>query len=195
MAKRKPTAGTPPRFFETPAAFRKWLERHHATSDELLVGFYKRDSGRPSITWPESVDQALCFGWIDGVRRTLDENSYTIRFTPRRPRSNWSAVNIARIAELERMGLMRPQGRKAFEARNEATQRRYSYEQRKSIVLDPALQKRLQANKTAWKFLQEAPPSYRQLMTFWVMDAVAYDTRRRRLDKLIDASARGKRLL
>lgn len=184
-----------PLFFETPAAFRAWLEQHHATAAELLVGFHKRGSGRPSITWPESVDQALCFGWIDGIRRSLDEDSYTIRFTPRRPRSTWSAVNIGRVAELERLGLMRSAGRKAFEVRTPDKSGVYSYEQRKSIVLAPALEKRLKANKAAWRFLQEVAPSYRQLAIFWVMEAKADDTRRRRLDKLIDASARQQRLL
>lgn len=184
-----------PTFFETPAEFRKWLEQHHATARELLVGFWKKGSGRPSITWSESVDQALCFGWIDGVRRSVDEDSYTIRFTPRRPSSNWSAVNIARVKELERLKLMRPAGRQAFEARSAASSGTYSYEQRKSIVLDGALEKRLKANKAAWTFLQEVAPSYRQTAIFWVMSAKANDTRRRRLDKLIEASARQQRLI
>jgi uncharacterized protein YdeI (YjbR/CyaY-like superfamily) len=184
-----------PAFFETPAEFRKWLEQHHAAAKELLVGFWKKGSGRPSITWSESVDQALCFGWIDGVRRSVDDDSYSIRFTPRRPESNWSTVNIARVKELERLKLMRPAGRRAFEARSTANSGIYSYEQRKSIVLDAALEKRLKANKAAWTFLQEVAPSYRQLTIFWVMSAKADDTRRRRLDKLIEASARQQRLI
>src|SRR5512147_507837 len=114
-----------PTFFPTPADFRRWLKAHHATETELLVGFYKTGSGKPSITWPESVDQALCFGWIDGIRKSVDDVSYASRFTPRRPRSNWSAVNIRRVAVLTEQGLMQPAGLKAFAAREEA---RSSYE-------------------------------------------------------------------
>ncbi len=182
-------------YFETPADFRAWLEQHHGTASELLVGFHKKGSGRPSMTWSESVDQALCFGWIDGVRRSVDDERYTIRFTPRRPGSTWSAVNIAKVAELERLKLMRPAGRKAFEARTQARSQTYSYEQRKSVTLAPALEKRLRTNKAAWLFLQEVAPSYRQMVIFWIMSARGDDTRRRRLDKLIEASARQKRLL
>src|SRR5258708_35999652 len=118
-----------PHFFATPADFRKWLAKNHSSASELLVGFYKKDSGKPSITWPESVDQALCFGWIDGVRRRIDDVSYSIRFTPRKPRSVWSAVNIKRVEELSRQGLMRPAGVKAFEARQEERSGIYSFEQ------------------------------------------------------------------
>jgi uncharacterized protein YdeI (YjbR/CyaY-like superfamily) len=117
-----------PAFFESPSAFRQWLERNHDTASELLVGFYKRDSGRPSMTWPESVDQALCFGWIDGVRRRIDDVSYSIRFTPRRRRSVWSAINIGRATELGKLGLMQPAGSRAFEGRNADKSRIYAYE-------------------------------------------------------------------
>src|SRR5919204_4603501 len=119
-----------PTFFATPADFRAWLERHHDSVSELLVGFFKKGSGRPSITWPEAVDQALCFGWIDGVRRSVDEVSYANRFTPRRPRSHWSAVNVQRLEELRRLGLMHPAGLRAFEARSDERTATYSYEQR-----------------------------------------------------------------
>src|SRR5579872_1044345 len=126
-----PTKSPKPQFFATPAAWRAWLEKHHADSDELWVGFYKRDSGRPSITWPESVDGALCFGWIDGVRKSVDSTSYKIRFTPRKARSIWSAVNVKRAAELAKLGLMHSAGLAALEKRTGARTEIYSYEQRK----------------------------------------------------------------
>src|SRR5882672_10237126 len=128
-----------PKFFATPTAWRDWLEKHHAGQKELLVGFYKKDSGKPSITWPESVDGALSYGWIDGVRRRIDDISYSIRFTPRRPRSIWSTVNIKRVQDLTRDGLMRPAGIRAFEAREEARSGVYSFEQ-KNIQFENAQQ-------------------------------------------------------
>src|SRR6266566_814432 len=141
-----------PAFFPTPSDFRAWFEAHYDKFQELFVGFHKKDSGKPSITWPESVDVALCFGWIDGVRRNLNETSYMIRFTPRRPTSTWSSINIKRIRELTKMGLMHPAGLKAFAARSAKKSGIYAYEQRKSAQFTRELAKRFHANKTAWEF-------------------------------------------
>jgi uncharacterized protein YdeI (YjbR/CyaY-like superfamily) len=183
-----------PTFFPTPADFRKWLERNHETAGELLVGFYKKGSGRPSITWPESVDEALCFGWIDGIRRTIDHESYSIRFTPRRPRSNWSAVNIKRVAELTKLGRMRPAGLRAFEARDPDRSQIYSFEQSdEARTLSPEYQKKLEANKKAWAFLQSQAPYYQRVCAYWVMSAKKEETRLKRLAKLIEVSAKGQR--
>ncbi len=174
-----------PRFFASPAEFRAWLQEHHAVSQELWVGFHKRDSGRPSITWPESVDAALCFGWIDGVRKSLGDNSYVIRFTPRKPRSRWSAVNVDRARELAATGLMHPAGMKAFEQRVESA---YSYEQRRSPEFGTEDEKLFRANRKAWKFFQAQPPWYRRTATFWVVSAKKPETRTRRLLALIGDS-------
>jgi uncharacterized protein YdeI (YjbR/CyaY-like superfamily) len=182
------------RFFATPAAFRRWLEANHASHDELLVGFHKKGSGKRSITWPEAVDEALCFGWIDGVRKSIDEDSYTIRFTPRNERSTWSAVNIAHAAELLEKGRMRPAGIRAFERRSENRSQIYAYEQRDEAVLDRAAEREFRANEAAWTFFQAQPPWYRRTAIYWVMTAKKEDTRRRRLDTLIDDSAHGRRI-
>jgi uncharacterized protein YdeI (YjbR/CyaY-like superfamily) len=184
-----------PIFFETPAEFRAWLEEHHADETELLVGFHKKGTGRPSLTWPESVDQALCFGWIDGLRRSLGEHSYTIRFTPRKARSTWSAINIKRAEALIEEGLMRPNGVAAFERRSDDRSRIYAYEQRKQAKLDPAAEKELRANRKAWAFFSEQAPWYRRTATHWVISAKKEETRRRRLRQLIDDSAAGRRLV
>jgi uncharacterized protein YdeI (YjbR/CyaY-like superfamily) len=177
-----------PTFFETAADFRAWLEAHHEEADELWVGLYKRASGRASMTWPEAVDQALCFGWIDGVRKSIDELSYANRFTPRRPRSHWSAVNVRRVDELKRLGLMHPAGVKAFEARSDERTATYSYEQRHSAKLEPAQEHELRANKRAWEFFQAQAPWYRRVAVYWVVSAKREETRRRRLAALIAAS-------
>jgi uncharacterized protein YdeI (YjbR/CyaY-like superfamily) len=182
-----------PTFFPTPADFRAWLERHHATETELLVGYYKKGSGKPSITWPESVDEALCFGWIDGIRRRIDDESYSIRFTPRKPTSNWSSVNIERVAELREEGRMRPAGLAAFERRSEARSGIYSYEQRKAARFDADQEREFRANEAAWSFFQAQPPGYRQQSTYWVVSAKREDTRRKRLASLIELSAAGRR--
>jgi len=179
-----------PRFFATPDEWRAWLEEHHATEDELLVGFHKRGSGRPSLTWPESVDEALCFGWIDGVRRRIDDDSYSIRFTPRRPRSRWSRVNVARVAELTREGRMRPAGRAAFDARTE--EGTYSYEQQREATLDEPRERRLRADPAAWAYFSGQPPSYRRAAVHWVMSAKREETRDRRLEQLVSCSAHGR---
>jgi uncharacterized protein YdeI (YjbR/CyaY-like superfamily) len=184
-----------PVFFPTPADFRKWLEANHDTVPELLVGFYKKGSGRPSITWPESVDEALCFGWIDGVRRRIDDESYSIRFTPRRARSIWSLVNTKRVAELTRLGRMHAAGLRAFEARDPKRSGVYSFEQRqKDMTLAAEYATKLEANKKAWAFFQSQAPYYRRMASLWVMSAKKEETRLRRLATLIDDSAHGRRI-
>ncbi len=183
-----------PMFFETPAEFRDWLEEHHTDVAELLVGFHKKGSGRPSMTWPESVDQALCFGWIDGVRRGIDEHGYTIRFTPRKARSTWSRVNVKRAEELVEEGLMRPAGLAAFERRSDDRSGIYAYEQRKQAKLDPAAEKEFRADRKAWAFFSEQAPSYRRTATHWVISAKKEETRRKRLKTLIEDSAAGRTL-
>src|SRR5205085_2070698 len=149
-------------FFAQPAAFRAWLEKHHQIKREQWVGFHRKASGRPSITWPEAVDEALCFGWIDGIRRSLGDESYTIRFTPRKARSTWSAVNIRRVRELAAEGRMQPAGLKAFEARSEDRSAIYAYEQREAASLSPEQERELRADPKAWEFFQSRPPSYRR---------------------------------
>jgi uncharacterized protein YdeI (YjbR/CyaY-like superfamily) len=182
-----------PTFFRTPAAFREWLKKNHATRDELLVGFYKKDSGRPSITWPESVDQALCFGWIDGVRKNIDDVSYTIRFTPRRPGSIWSSVNINRAQALLEQGEMQPAGFNAFQARRENKSGIYSYEQRSVDLIEP-YNRLLKQNKTAWNFFQRQPTSYRKAVSWWIICAKKEETRLKRLQALMDYSMKEQRL-
>jgi uncharacterized protein YdeI (YjbR/CyaY-like superfamily) len=181
-----------PTFFATPSEFRAWLEANHDKSSELLVGFHKKGSGSPSITWPEAVDQALCFGWIDGVRRSIDDVSYANRFTPRKPRSNWSAVNVKRVGELTNLGLMHPAGLAAFDRRTEDRSGIYSYEQRHLARLDEGQERRFRANKRGWDFFQAQAPSYRKAAVWWVVSAKREETRRRRLTQLIEDSARGR---
>ena len=176
------------KFFKSPSDFRKWLHDNHASADELWVGFYKKGSGRQSITWPESVDEALCFGWIDGIRKSVDEESYTIRFTPRRPGSIWSAVNIKRAQALIDEGYMQPVGHAAFLARKENRSGIYSYEQRKD-QLDEPYQNLLRKNKTAWDFFHSQSPSYRKAAVWWVVSAKREETRLKRMAKLIEDSA------
>lgn len=182
-----------PTFFKAPDAFRTWLEKNHDRETELLVGFYKRDSGTPSITWPESVDEALCFGWIDGVRKSLGETSYTIRFTPRKAKSTWSAVNIKRAQDLLAAGRMQPAGLTAFEARDEARSRVYSFEQ-KNVKLSDEFETAFKANKKAWAYFQSQPPWYRRTASWWVISAKKEETRLRRLSTLIEDSAQGRRI-
>ena len=182
-----------PRFFKSPSAFRKWLAANHAKAKELWVGFHKKDSGKPSITWPESVDEALCFGWIDGVRKRIDAESYMIRFSPRKPSSIWSVVNIRNAEKLISEKRMQPAGLKAYEARKEYRSGIYSYEQRSPELVEPYAGK-LKRNKGAWKFFQAQPPSYRKMINWWIVSAKQEETRLKRLDKLIEASANGQRL-
>jgi uncharacterized protein YdeI (YjbR/CyaY-like superfamily) len=181
------------KFFRSSSEFRKWLEANHAKVQELWVGYYKKDSGKPSIAWPESVDEALCFGWIDGIRKSLDDVSYTIRFSPRKSRSTWSTVNIKRAQELAKNGLMQPAGLKAFEARQENRSGIYSYEQRTDQLPDPYA-KIFKKNKAAWDFFQSQPPSYRKAAGWFVLSAKKEETRLKRLEQLIADSAQGRRL-
>jgi len=163
-------------FFKTPADFREWLVKNHGTVQELWVGFYKKDSGKPSITWPESVDEALCFGWIDGVRKSVDETSYKIRFTPRKPVSVWSTVNIKRAQELIAEERMQPSGLRAFENRREDLERRYSYEQQGSKLAEE-YERKLRSNAKAWSFFQTQAPWYQRTASWWVMSAKKEETR------------------
>ncbi|QEH36582.1 hypothetical protein OJF2_51660 [Aquisphaera giovannonii] len=182
-----------PSFFETPAEFRAWLAENHATAAYLLVGFYKKGTGRKSITWPESVDEALCYGWIDGVRKGIDAESYTIRFTPRKPGSIWSSVNVRKIQELTEIGRMKPAGLAAFEARKEDRSGIYSHEQG-DVELPEPYQGLLRANPAAWAFFESQPPSYRKTASWWVTSAKKEETRRKRLDSLAAYSAKGERV-
>jgi uncharacterized protein YdeI (YjbR/CyaY-like superfamily) len=182
-----------PTFFPTPEDFRAWLDANHERETELLVGFYKKGTGKPSITWPESVDEALCYGWIDGVRRSLGDEAYSIRFTPRKQKSTWSAVNIARVGELIETGRMQPAGLKAFHAREESNSRIYAYE-KEATAFDAALEERFRANEKAWNFFQAQPPGYRKTSTHWVTSAKQEATRLRRLNKLIADSDQERRL-
>lgn len=179
-----------PIFFASPAEFRAWLDEHHARETELWVGFHKKGLGRVGITWPEAVDQALCFGWIDGVRKGIDADGYRIRFTPRRTRSIWSAVNVARAQELIDAGLMRPAGRAAFEGRAEARSAVYAYEQGEGVALGEAFERQFRADEAAWAFFQAQPAWYRKTATWWVVSAKQEETRRRRLATLIEDPAR-----
>ncbi len=180
-----------PVFFASAGRWRQWLSRHHAVESEVWVGFHKVASGKPSISWPEAVDEALCFGWIDGVRRSIDPTCYVIRFTPRRPGSKWSAVNVQRIAALEREGRVHPAGRTALQAWK-GRPSGYSYEERDQARLTPAQEKAFRADRQAWKYFQDQAPWYRRTATFWVVSAKKEATRERRLAALIAASARGE---
>jgi uncharacterized protein YdeI (YjbR/CyaY-like superfamily) len=183
-----------PQFFATPADWRKWLEENHDRETEVLVGFRKRESGKPSITWPESVDGALCFGWIDGVRRSLDASSYCIRFTPRRQRSFWSIVNIRRAEELIAQGLMQPAVLRAFEARKGERSGVYSFEQKDQIKFDKDQEREFKKNKAAWQFFQSQAPWYRRTATHWVTGAKREETKAKRLNTLIQDSAAARRI-
>lgn len=185
----------PPLFFVTAAHFRAWLEENHASVAELLVGFHKVGSGRPSVTWPEAVDEALCFGWIDGVRKRIDDVSYTIRFSPRRPGSIWSAVNVTRAEALAARGRMRPSGRRAFEGRSARKTGIYSFEQERPVELSPGETRAFRRHAAAWKYFSALPPGYRRTITYWVVSAKQAATRARRLAELMEACADGRRLL
>jgi uncharacterized protein YdeI (YjbR/CyaY-like superfamily) len=180
-------------FFRTPADLRKWFKKNHATAQELWVGFYKVGSGKPSITWPESVDEALAVGWIDGIRKTVDDESYKIRFTPRKKVSTWSAVNIRRVHALIDEKRMQPAGLKAFEARREYRSGIYSYEQRPTELVEP-YRSQMKRHKAAWAFFQAQPPSYRKTLTWFVLSAKQESTRLTRLERLIEACTDGRRL-
>lgn len=181
-------------FFVSAAAFRAWLEQHAGQAKELWVGFHKVGSGQPSLTWPESVDEALCFGWIDSLRKRIDESSYRIRFTPRRPRSVWSAVNLARVEVLVAEGRMRPAGLAAYARRTERTSRLYSYEQAGPAALTPEEQRQFQRPPRAWAYFESCAPGCRRTLLHWIASAKQPATRARRLAQLIAACADERRL-
>ena len=186
-------AGTP-QFFESATAFRSWLANHAVTVPELIVGFYKVGSGRPSMTWSESVDEALCFGWIDGVRKRIDDESYQIRFTPRKTTSIWSAINIAKFRDLQARGRMTPDGAKAFTHRKDEKSVIYAYEQEVTAQLSPQELQTFKREKTAWRYFEACPPSYKKVLLHWVTTAKKAETRGSRFGTLMDACAVGKRL-
>jgi uncharacterized protein YdeI (YjbR/CyaY-like superfamily) len=182
-------------FFKTPAAFRRWLERHHGRARELWVGFYKKDSGLGGITYQEALDEALCFGWIDGVRKSIDAESFGQRFTPRTKRSIWSAVNIRRVGELKKDGRMHEAGLQVFESRDPRRQQLYAYEQASGAAqFDAPLARQFKANRRAWTFFESQAPWYRRVTTWWVVSAKKPETRQKRLAQLIDDSAAGRRI-
>jgi uncharacterized protein YdeI (YjbR/CyaY-like superfamily) len=181
-----------PKFFTTPPRFRQWLEKNHDRANELLVGFHKKDSGKKSITYAEALDEALCFGWIDGVRKNLNETSYTIRFTPRKPKSIWSLVNVNHVERLKKEGRMAEPGLKAYALRDPKRTGIYAFENRPK-EFSPAYEKKFRANKAAWEFFHTIPPSLRNTYIFWVMGAKKEETQLRRLELLIDSSAKGVR--
>lgn len=180
-------------FFVTPADLRAWFEANHESATELWVGFHRKSTGRPTIAWQDLVDQELCFGWIDSVRYSLGDGSSAQRVTPRRKGSIWSAVNIRRFQELEKMGLVHPSGRVAFEKRDEARSRVYSYENRPQ-ALDAESEKAFRKHGKAWAFYEKQAPSYRRTAAYWVRSAKRDETRKRRLTLLIESSSRGERL-
>ncbi len=195
MAGPAATDGAPSRaarFFARPAAFRAWLEKHHAAARELVVGFHKVGSGKPSITYPEALDEALCFGWIDGKRWSVSETSYCIRFTPRRPHGIWSAVNLRHLARLTAAGRMHAAGLKAHRERDAEKTRRYSFENR-PVPFDAAATHRFRGNRRAWAWFSAQAPGYRRTAQWWVMSATKPETRERRLATLIASSARGSK--
>jgi uncharacterized protein YdeI (YjbR/CyaY-like superfamily) len=192
-------------YFGSPEEFRAWLEENHESQTEVFVGYWKKATGKPSLTWSQAVDEALCFGWIDGVLRRVDDERHVQRFTPRKPVSNWSAVNIAKVEQLRAEGRMRPAGEAAFARRREAreavtsAQREaesgvYSYEQRHKAALEAEQEERFRANAAAWEFFCGSPPSYRKMALWWVVSAKRPETRERRLATLIEDSAAGRRL-
>jgi uncharacterized protein YdeI (YjbR/CyaY-like superfamily) len=182
-----------PRFFRSGSDFRHWLQRHHATGSELFVGFYKTTSGRGGVSYQDTLDQALCYGWIDGIRKNVDASSYTIRFTPRTSKSHWSLVNIKRVSELKTLGLMHTAGSDAFERRDERRTINYSYEL-SAAQLTAVQEKRFRANRKAWEFFVAQAPSYQRVAKFWVTTAKKEETREKRLDVLIADSACGRRM-
>lgn len=183
-----------PKFFRNAQEFRAWLEKHHASAEELWVGFYKKGASRSGISYPQAVDESLCFGWIDGIRKSIDEERYMNRFTPRRRGSNWSDVNVKRIAALTAEGRMHPSGLAAFEARDAARSGVYSFENRDAATLDPAQEKRFRRNARAWSFFEAQPPGYRKTAIWWVISAKREETREKRLTTLIEDSANGLRI-
>lgn len=174
-------------FFKSPSDLRKWFEKNHETEKELFVGFYKVHTKKPTITWSQSVDQAICFGWIDGIRRSIDDESYQIRFTPRNPRSNWSEINIEKFKQLKKLGLIKPKGLAAFSKLREEKSKKYSYE-RNSSKLSPAFENEIKKNTTAWDYFNNLAPSYKKASIHWVMSAKRLETQLKRLKILIESS-------
>ena len=189
-----PGRAVAPTFFTGLAPFRRWLKAHGTTAAELVVGFYTVGSSRPSITYPDARDEALCWGWIDGIRRRLDDVSYSIRFTPRKPKSIWSLVNLQRVAALTKEGRMRPRGQAVFAAREEARTGVYAFEQREAARLTAADEKAFRTNRAAWEYWSAQAPYYRRVASWWVISAKQDATRARRLALLIEHSAKGERL-
>ncbi len=183
-----------PLYFPTASDFRVWLQANAASATELMVGYYKVGSKRPSLSWSESVDEALCFGWIDGVRKRIDDERYQIRFTPRKPNSIWSAVNIAKFEQLSESGRMTEAGRLAFAHRQDAKSGVYAYEQPEAAELSPEESRELKRNKAAWTYFQSTPPSYRKVVLHWVTTAKRPATRASRFAQLLAACAAGERL-
>jgi uncharacterized protein YdeI (YjbR/CyaY-like superfamily) len=181
-------------YFGSPDEFRSWLEQHHDSAGEVWLGYWKKHTGKPSLTWSQAVDEALCFGWIDGVLRRVDDERHVQRFTPRKPASNWSAVNIAKVERLRAEGRMRPAGEAAFALRREDKSGVYSYEQRDMAAFEPEQEQRFRADAAAWEFWSACPAGYRKTATWWVVSAKKPETRARRLAKLIEDSAAGRRL-
>jgi uncharacterized protein YdeI (YjbR/CyaY-like superfamily) len=181
-------------FFETPAELRAWLEEHHATGSELWVGLYKKASGRPSLTWSEIVDEVLCFGWIDGKVQRIDEHRYRQRLSPRRRNSNWSAINIAKVAELRAQGRMTPAGEAAFAARRKEPPGTLTYERRHEAAFDARQEATFRANAPAWEWFAAQSRAYRSQATYWVVSAKRPETRARRLARLIECSSERRRV-
>ncbi len=194
IAQRPVEAGEPV-YFDGPGAFRRWLELHHGEARALVVGFHKRDTGVPSLTWPESVDEALSFGWIDGVRRRVDDQSYQIRFSPRKRSSIWSTVNIRRAEALIAEGRMTPQGLEAFGKRTERKSGVYSYEQGEGPALSEAELKEFRKHKKAWAYFEALPPGYKRTMLHWIVSSKQEAARARRFGKFLASCAEGLRLL
>ena len=183
-----------PTFFSSQEKFRAWLEKHYQTETELLVGFYKVNSKKPSMPWSESVDQALCFGWIDGIRKSINEESYSIRFTPRKKTSIWSAINIKKVEELTKAGLMTEEGLKAFDLRSEERSRIYSHEKEPSFLTHD-FEEQFKANKAAWDYFNQQAPSYKKVIIHWIMSAKQEKTKISRLEKAINISSEQKRMV
>src|SRR5215211_6846234 len=180
------------KFFSSPEQFRQWLERNHNRATELLVGFHKKSSGKKSVTYAEALDEALCFGWIDGVRKNLDQTSYTIRFTPRKPRSIWSLVNVKHVERLKKEGRMHAAGLEAYARRDPERTGIYAFEN-EPRQLSPTYEEMFRQNKKAWKFFEEMAPSLKKVSIYWIMSAKKEETRLRRLKHVIENSAKGTR--
>lgn len=184
-----------PYFFTSPDDFREWLDKNHDKATEIFVGFYKAGTGKPTLTWSESVDQALCYGWIDGVLKPISNDSYSRRFTPRKANSTWSAVNIKKMEDLMKQGLVKPAGMAAYEKRKESNSKIYAYEQENPEALPETFEKEFKANKPAWEFFIKQAPSYRKQMIYRITSAKQEKTKQSRFEKLMNASAEGKRVV